>query len=536
MKQTIYYNGNIITMEDNIEAEAILVKDGKIEKIGSTDKILSLKNNNTEIVNLGGKTLMPAFIDSHSHITNYATTMGIASLGELINFDEIIEKLSEFKKEHKLKENEWIVGFGYDNNNLEEKAHPTKELLDKVSTEIPILITHASGHMGVINSKALEVLGINSNTPDPEGGHIGREPNSNEPNGYLEENAFMKASKVIKKPTLDEMCDMHEKAQDIYLSFGITTAQEGLVGETEMEILQYMSSQNRLKIDVVGYIDLKNGKELIKKNKVYIKNYINNFKIGGYKIFLDGSPQGKTAWLTEPYENSEGYKGYPVYTDDEVKSLVKTSLDDNFQLLAHCNGDAAANQLTNTFLELIKENNYKDTHRPVMIHAQIIREDEIIKMREIGMIPSYFVAHTYYWGDTHIKNLGIKRAERISPLKTTIDKGVKFTLHQDSPVIKPNMLETIWCAVNRITKKGVPIGEEERISVYDALKGVTINAAYQYFEEDIKGSIREGKEANLVILDRNPLTIDPMQIKYIKVLKTIHRGETLYTYKNNEMI
>lgn len=531
MNETIYYNGNIITMEDNIEAEAILVKEGKIKKLGSNDEILSLKSDNTEIVNLDGKTLMPAFIDSHSHITNYAITLGIASLNKVINFDEILDKLNEFKNEHTFKEDEWIVGFGYDNNNLEEKSHPTKELLDKVSADIPILITHASGHIGVINSKALEILNINSSTPNPEGGLIGREANSNEPNGYLEETAFIKISKVIKKPTLEEMCDMHEKAQYEYLKFGITTAQEGLVGENEMGILQYMSSQNRLKLDVIGYVDLKNSKELLKKNKIYVNNYINNFKIGGYKIFLDGSPQGKTAWLKEAYENSDGYKGYPVYTDAEVKELIKTSLDDNLQLLTHCNGDAAANQLTSIFLELIKENNYKDTHRPVMIHAQIITNNEIDKMKEIGMIPSYFVAHTYYWGDTHIKNLGKKRANRISPVKTTIDKGIKFTLHQDSPVIKPNMLETIWCAVNRITKDGISIGEEERVSVYEALKGVTINAAYQYFEEDIKGSIKEGKQADLVIFDKNPLTIDPMQIKYIKVLQTIRKAEVLYTYE-----
>ncbi|MGO0862293.1 amidohydrolase family protein, partial [Clostridioides difficile] len=197
----------------------------------------------------------------------------------------------------------------------------------------------------------------------------------------------------------------------------------------------------------------------------FVKKYVNRFKIGGYKIFLDGSPQGKTAWLTKPYENSEdGYCGYPIYKDEEVEKFINISVEEKMQLLTHCNGDAAADQLINSFEKVIKEKNIKDDMRPVMIHAQTVREDQVDEMKKINMIPSYFVAHTYYWGDIHIKNLGESRAFKISPLKTTIEKGLIYTLHQDTPVIAPNMLETIWCAVNRITKKGVLIGENEKIS------------------------------------------------------------------------
>lgn len=238
--------------------------------------------------------------------------------------------------------------------------------------------------------------------------------------------------------------------------------------------------------------------------------------------------------MSRPYENSDdGYCGYPIYKDEEVEKFIDISLKEKMQLLTHCNGDAAADQLIDAFEKVLnlKEQSSENHIRPVMIHAQTVREDQIDDMKVINMIPSYFVAHTYYWGDIHIKNLGEDRAFKISPLKTTIEKGLIYTLHQDTPVIAPNMLETVWCAVNRITKKGIQIGENEKISPLDALKGVTINAAYQYFEEDKKGSIKEGKLANLIILDENPLTIDPMKIKDIKVLQTIREGEVLYSLK-----
>lgn len=532
MKEKIYYNGNILTMEDSICGDAILIKDKIIKKIGTKEEILALKNDETEVIDLQGKTLMPSFIDSHSHLTAFATTLRLVPLEDATSFKDIVKKIQDFKDSKDIKKGEWIIGFSYDNNFLEENMHPDKDLLDSASLENPILISHASGHMGVANTLGLKKLGVTHETQDPEGGHIGRVKGSKEPNGYLEENAFFKVSSKIKQPSLDEICNLIEKVQDIYLSYGITTVQEGLMADNQFNLLKLMSNQNRLKMDIVGYIDLKNSKSVKNDNKNFVKKYVNRFKIGGYKMFLDGSPQGKTAWLTKPYENSEdGYCGYPIYKDEEVEKFINLSVEEKMQLLTHCNGDAAADQLINSFEKVIKEKNIKDDMRPVMIHAQTVREDQVDEMKRINMIPSYFVAHTYYWGDIHIKNLGEDRAFKISPLKTTIEKGLIYTLHQDTPVIAPNMLETIWCAVNRITKKGVLIGEKEKISPLEALKGVTINAAYQYFEEDKKGSIKEGKLANLIILDENPLTVDPLKIKDIKVLQTIVEGEVLYSLK-----
>ena len=203
---------------------------------------------------------------------------------------------------------------------------------------------------------------------------------------------------------------------------------------------------------------------------------------------------------------------------------IKRAIDEDKQILAHCNGDAAAEQYLKVYEKLKCD---KDI-RPVMIHAQMLRADQLPRLKKVGMIPSFFVAHVYHWGDTHIKNLGLERASQISLAKSALENKILFTFHQDSPVIEPNMLETIWCAVNRKTKNGVILGENQRISPIDALKAVTINAAYQYFEEDIKGSIETGKQADFVILNENPIEVEPDKIKDIIVLETIKNGEVIY--------
>lgn len=527
MEKTLYYNGDIITMENNLYAKAVLVKDGIIEKVSFDEDISSLKSSDTKMINLDGKTMLPSFIDAHSHITAFATSLRYVSLAEAKNFDDIIKILTKFKNNHKLDNEQWIIGFGYDHNNLIEKIQPTKFVLDKVSLQNPILISHVSGHMGVVNSVALKMLNIDKDTLNPDGGIIGRIENSTEPNGYLEENAFMQATKSCPKLSTDEAVDLIQQAQQIYLSYGITTIQDGLMKEEEFNFLKTASQNNKLIADIVGYVDLKQSKSIVNNNKDYVKQYKNNFKIGGYKIFLDGSPQGRTAWISKPYENAEnGYCGYSIYKTEQVVDFIRTALDQNIQLLAHCNGDAAAQQFIDAYKLALKDKNIDV--RPVMIHAQLVRANQLNELKALNMIPSYFVAHTYYWGDTHIKNLGKDRAFHISPIKETIAKSIPFTLHQDSPVILPNMLETIWCAVNRVTKNNIVLGEDEKISVLEALKGITINAAYQYFEENKKGSIKEKKNADFVILDKNPLKVESMDIKNIQVLETIKNNISVF--------
>ena len=536
-KIKVYHNGNILTMkgEEPSYARAIEVRDNTIMKVAYTeeDKKSLINNVYAEIVDLKGKTLMPSFIDAHSHMVRFAQSLTTVDLTGSTNMLEIAQKITNYIEVNKLKPDAWVVGFGYDNNLLPNKKNPDRDDLDKISTTHPIFITHASGHVGAMNSKALEEFGVNENTPDIPGGVIARYPNSRKPTGYMEEAAFMHYAQSIKFSFTDEdLMNFINQAEDVYLGYGITTAQDALISTAEFPLINNMITNNRFRIDVIGFVDLKNSYSLAKTNSNMIGNYSNRFKIGGYKIFLDGSPQAKTAWLEQPYVSGPArYRGYGIYSNSDVEKFVETALDDKMQLQAHCNGDAAADQYINAFSNVMIKRNTTNNYRAVLVHSQIIREEQYTSMSNLNIIPSIFVAHVYYWGDVHLANLGMERASQISASKTALNNNLAFTYHQDTPVIKPNMLETIWCAVNRITRDGVLLGENQKVTPYEALKAITINAAYQNKEEDIKGTIEEGKLADLVILSDNPITCDPMTIKDIEVLETIKEGKTLYTKK-----
>ena len=524
---TIYFNGQIVTMDkENSTVQAILVENGRIKQVGELDKILTNKTENTQMIDLQGKTMLPGFIDGHSHFVSLANSLSQCQLGEATSFDDIVQRMTHFIKENAIQENEWVTGVSYDHNFLKEKKHPTCEVLDKISTTNPILIIHASSHMGVVNTKALEVLGLDANTKDLEGGRYGRREDGTL-NGYMEENAFISNQKKVPMIPFDKLLQLIEKAQSIYASYGITTVQDGFVPKELYQLFDALAKKHLLTLDIVGYLDLKGSGELYKENQ-YVGEYNNHFKIGGYKIFLDGSPQGKTAWMKEPYKHSGDYKGYPTLKDEELYQLIETALDNHAQLLAHCNGDAAAEQYITQFEQVLKNRDEKETYRPVMIHAQFVEDKQLERMKQLQMIPSFFNAHTYYWGDIHIENVGFERASGISPIKDAVNKDMIFTLHQDAPVIQPDMLKSIWCAVNRKTKNGITLGENQCVSVLEALKGITIYGAYQYFEEDKKGSIEVGKVADFVILDKNPLTCDKSEIDTICVLETIKEGNTVY--------
>ena len=300
-------------------------------------------------------------------------------------------------------------------------------------------------------------------------------------------------------------------------------------------MFELLCKKKLLKLDLIAYADFRSCDLFLKKFKAHIDRYQDHLKIGGYKVFLDGSPQARTAWLTKPYENGEGECGYPTMTDEQLTERINQSLREGRQLLAHCNGDAAAQQYLNCFNRATGQLDDAPDIRPVMIHAQLVGQDQLKKMADLSMIASFFIAHTYHWGDVHLQNFGSERAMKISPAASAKNLGVCYTFHQDSPVLPPNMMEVLWCAVNRISREGIVMGEDEKINVYDALKGITINAAYQYFEEDKKGSLRPGKLADLVILDRNPLRVPVNELRDIHVVETIKEGKPVFVRNPKEL-
>lgn len=526
----LYYGGDIITMKSRGDLlQAVVVEDGRIIYTGKLSAAEALCGIEAEKINLAGKTLMPAFIDAHSHFLQTAQSVFACDLSETSDFEEIREALKAYLQEHKCGPEDIVFGVGYDHNFLKEERHPDIRLLDSVSEVVPIYISHVSGHMGVANSALLKLTGITENTPEPEGGHFGRNEDRSL-NGLVEESGAMAMVLVPVIPKIrTDMMRQLKMAQELYLKNGITTVQEGAgSGQGLSGFMQYAAS-GELKLDCVMYILELGYEQCISALKDYEGSYKNRIKIAGAKLVLDGSPQGKTAWLSRPYEGEGEYCGYPTHDNAYVEQAVLKAVKGHYQILAHCNGDAASQQFLESYEKALETVQDPDEDlRPVMIHCQIVREDQLDRMAKIRMIPSIFIGHTYYWGDIHLKNLGSDRGANISPVRSALERGLVYNFHQDTPVTKPDMLHSVWCAVNRITRKGQLIGQHQCVDVYDALKGVTINAAYAYHEENIKGTLEVGKLADMIILDANPLKVNKLHIKDIKVLETIKEGKTVY--------
>lgn len=522
--QRIYYGGTIITMDNNSTVDAVLTENGYIRKTGDLVQ-LKAEAPAAHLIDLDGAVMLPGFLDAHSHFSAVANSMLQADLNETISLEEIEERLKNYADINHIEPGQWVMASGFDHNDL-EGGMPDSQFLDRIFPDNPAIMTHKSGHMAVLNSMALYKLGITVDTESPEGGQIG--VTEGKLNGLLEENAYMQYATQLPTPDINDMIGAYTKAQELYASYGITSVQEGMMKELMIPMYQALLNKDILKLDITGYAGTDSYDELCNIFPDSVNRFDRHFRIGGIKIFLDGSPQGRTAWMRTAYKGTEDYYGYGTMNDIDVKKAVRMAFDNNAQILAHCNGDRAAKQYIDEIAELEKEGVDISSIRPVMIHAQLLDIDQLKAVKKTGIIPSFFVAHVHYWGDVHIANFGLERASRISPLASALKENIVYTLHQDSPVIMPDMLQTISCAVNRITKNGHRLGSEEEIPVYEALKAVTSNVAYQYFEENEKGKIAQGMAADFVILDANPITSSFDDISKISVLRTIKSDEVIF--------
>ena len=536
---TIYFNGNVITLDrDELVAEAIAIKDGKILAVGDSTDIISMSGETTRKVNLYGKTMVPGFIDAHSHLSGVAVQVGTANLlpppdGPVQNIAALQQALRDFMATSAMvKEHNVVIGFNYDDSQLEEARHPNRHELDAVSTEMPIMITHQSGHIGVYNTKALEMFGITAESVDPAGGIIRREIETNQPNGVLEENAhFALIYKMIPSSALTDYLSEGEKQ---YLSNGFTTIQDGKTDPRTLAFMVQFAADGRFVADVISYADVATMTEYtILKGPLHSDTYVNNFRIGGVKLTFDGSPQGKTAWFTKPYLRAplgqdDSYLGYPAFTNEDALKWFSMAYENDWQMLTHTNGDAAIDQLIDIAGQAADAFPGED-RRTVMIHGQFLREDQIDDIKRLGIFPALYPMHTFYWGDWHRDSVaGKARAENISPTGWLLNRDIKFSIHSDAPVTFPNSMRILDSAVNRTTRSGAVLGAEQRLRPMDALKAMTIWPAYQHFEEESKGSLEAGKQADMVILDQNPLSIDPTKIATINVVETIKRDVSVY--------
>jgi predicted amidohydrolase YtcJ len=532
----ILTSNKVILMTGNEQAEAlsIAIKNQEIIWIGTHEKAERIQGKH---IDYGDQAILPGFIDAHGHASYLAFATQVANLasppvGTVNNIKELQSELKKFIKDSNLKPGEWVMGLGYDDSLLAEKRHPTKDDLDEVSTEHPIYLIHVSAHLGAANSLGLKLANINSKTQDPPGGKIRRYVNSLEPNGVFEETAAYPLQQLAMSSYKDPIGSV-KKAMQIYARNGITTVQDGASSPETIALMQAADAQGMINLDVISFPVGQNGLDQ-NLDSINFGSYEGRLKIGGIKLILDGSPQGKTAYLTEPYykpphSELDSYTGYPLIPQLEVSKWVKRYADLNIPIMAHANGDAAADML----IKAVTDADIASDHRTVMIHAQTVREDQLDQMKELGIIPSYFSTHTFYWGDWHRDSVfGEERAMRISPTKSSLDRKMPFTVHNDAPVVPPDMIRLLWSTTNRKTRSGKVLGDEQKISTYEALKAITINAAYQHFEDDIKGTLEVGKQADIVVLSEDPLDMDAKDILKIDVVATFSQGAEIFSATN----
>jgi predicted amidohydrolase YtcJ len=527
--ERIWVGGSILTMDDRaMRAEAIAEAGGKIVAVGSRAAVMKRKGPGTQVIDLGGRTLLPGFVDAHGHMVGGGLQALSANLlaapdGKVQDIASLQRTLREWAaaNEATVKTAGLVIGFGYDSASLAELRHPTRDDLDAVSRDIPVVAVHQSGHIG-------------ADTADPAGGVIRRRAGTKEPDGVLEESAFFgNLMKVFARLGPDGVKELVRAGGALWASFGYTTAQEGRATPGSVAILRQVADEGRLAIDVAAYPDILVDRDFIRQNVSSV--YANRFRVAGAKLTIDGSAPAFTAWRDRPYyapvgDYPKGYAGYPAITPEQAVDAVAWAYANDVQLLAHANAERASDLLIAAHtLAGMKHPQLKD-RRHVLIHGQFLREDQVDAFQRLNVIPSLFPMHTFYWGDWHAAHtVGPQAANNISPTGWVRKRGMIFTSHHDAPVAFPDSMRVLDATVTRRARgSGRIIGPEQRVDVITGLKAMTIWPAYQHFEEKAKGSLEVGKLADFVILSRDPTRGDPKTIADIKVVETIKEGRTIF--------
>ncbi|MCH2470169.1 MAG: amidohydrolase [Gemmatimonadetes bacterium] len=534
---TILFGDNIVTMDPNrASVEAVAVRGETITATGSLDEVMAFRGESTRVVDLGERALLPGFIDAHGHFLGAGRALDALSLhsppvGDVTNINELVAKIQRWIEEKQIPPGEVVSGGGYDDSLLEEKRHPTRFDLDRASTEHPIVLGHVSGHLRAANSAALAASNVTVATPDPDGGLIRRVAGSMEPNGVFEERAgrLLIGGGPARSP--DEFDALIRTSIGVYLGYGTTTIQNG--GGTSPQMVETLrAAAEREPFDADLAVFTSSG-AILQDRLQYERTYSNGFRVAGVKFVLDGSPQGRTAWVTEPYEQgppgaAADYRAYGTMDPDDYKANAAALIARGVPFLAHANGDAAMDLMMDGVEQAITDMDEAPDHRSVIIHAQLMRADQLDRAAELRVVPSFFAAHSFFWGDWHRLSFGEERGNNISPVRWAIDRGVHFTVHNDASVVPPDMMRLVSITVNRKTRSGHVLGPHQRATIEEALYAVTLGAAYQYFEEDTKGSITVGKQADLVILEKNPITTDPAELERIQIMETFSRGRSVF--------
>lgn len=544
MKAThMYYNGEILTLDSRASiVSAMAVCHEIILAVGNIEEMQVYTDENTQHIDLKGNCMLPGFYDTHSHFMRagmydkYFLSIHAGVVGSVTCIQDAKDTIKKALAE--MPQGEWLLCHGYDDTAMEDKRHITMAELDEIAPNNPVFIRHISGHFAVCNSTAFALAGITNKTISPQGSIICKDTEGNL-TGLLEEPAAMElVLKVTPQMTEEKWFASIKNSNETYLAKGVTTAHEGGVTTPMWDIYMKAHALNLLDVRV----------QILPRQTSFDFNLVPNIKsgtpfskddmlsLGAVKLFQDGSIQGYTGYLSNPYhtvinpmiQDPDAWRGYPIQDKNAFTEAVIAFHRAGWQIAIHGNGDSGIEDIIDAF-EAAQKDFPRHDARHIIIHCQMVREDQLDRMKQLGILPSFFVTHTYYWGDRHRDMLiGEDRAIRINPLKSALKRDMTFTNHCDTPVTPINPLLCVWSAVNRLTSSGKVLGEAQRINVIDALRSITIWGAYQFNEEKRKGSLEPGKLADMVLLGENPLTIDPLKLRDIPILATIVGNKVQY--------
>ncbi|NYF33613.1 amidohydrolase [Sphingopyxis sp. JAI108] len=535
---TIYRGGPIITMDGDTPqtVEAVVARDGRIAFAGSEKQARKAAGKDPVVRDLKGATLLPGFIDAHSHFTVATMSAGGLDLRETGGAPiSDIAGVSAAIREYVARASGpggWITVWQFDQENLAEKRYITRAELDAIAPDRPLVVLHVSLHGAVANSAALKAAGIDEVTPVPPGGMILRD-DAGRLNGVLLEKAMFLLLAKMPQPTAEQRLAALDAAQNAYFAEGYTHAQDGATQPPDLAFLTSPQARERLKIDL-ALLPFSPGLDaLLAKPDLKFGSYQDHVKLQGIKFVLDGSVQARTGYFTRDYkrgspEGHHPWHGEPVLSETDFVAQAKKVDDRGWQLFVHANGDAAIDMAIRGFDALgIKA---ADDRRPIVIHSQFQRRDQLAAYKRIGVGPAYFSNHAWYWADVHRTNFPAEVVDFISPFASARAAGLTPSNHSDYSVTPLDTRFMLWTAMARVSPTGVVSGPDERVGAYEALQALTTGPAWQIFEEDRKGRIKAGLLADFVILDRNPLTTPVTDIKAIKVLETIKDGRSVWKH------
>lgn len=535
--KTIYKNGAVYTGKQPL-VEAFAVEDGKFVFAGSSAEADALAAAGDKVVDLGGKFVCSGFNDSHMHLLNYGSSLLKAQLAaHTESLEDMLACLDTFQKEHPRKDGAWLMGRGWNQDYFTDVDRmPNRYDLDRVSTEVPICATRACGHCLVVNSKALELLGVTADTPQPEGGEIGME--NGEPDGRFFDNAMEPVYDSIPVPSKEEIKDMIRSACKALNSYGVTSSQSddycvyrAVPWQTVNEAYKELEESGELTVRVYeqsNFTDLESLKGFVEAGNVTGIG-TDRFKIGPLKMLGDGALGARTAFLSRPYADDPSTCGIPVFTQETMDEMIGYANAHGMQAAVHTIGDACLDRVLSAYEKALAENPRED-HRHGIVHCQITRADQLEKIAKMHL--HVYAQSIFLDYDNHIveERVGKELASTSYSWKTLMNNGVSVSNGTDCPVELPDALACMQCAVTRTTLRDHvgPYLPDQKFTVQEALDSYTIRSAEASFEENVKGQIAEGMMADFVVLGQNPFEVDESTIKDIPVCRTYLAGELVY--------